>query len=124
MTLTQEIITISMCVLATVSTRALPFILFSSKRPTPKYIQYLGKALPGAVFAMLIVYCLKGVDVTQGSHGIPEAIAIAVNVVVHLIKRHMLISMAVGTACYMVLVQFIFQIRFLDAQFYEKLQIR
>ena len=54
MTLTQEIITISMCVLATVSTRALPFILFSSKRPTPKYIQYLGKALPGAVFAMLL----------------------------------------------------------------------
>jgi branched-subunit amino acid transport protein AzlD len=48
------------------------------------------------------------VDVTQGSHGILEAIAIAVTVVVHLIKRHMLISMAVGTACYMVLVQFIF----------------
>ena len=48
MTLSQQIITIAMCVLGTMLTRFLPFAVFSSKRPTPPYIQYLGKVLPGA----------------------------------------------------------------------------
>lgn len=56
MTLAQQIITVAMCVLGTMLTRFLPCAVFSSKRPTPKYIQYLGRVLPGAVFAMLIVY--------------------------------------------------------------------
>ena len=57
MTLSQQIITIAMCVLGTMLTRFLPFAVFSSKRPTPPYIQYLGKVLPGAIFSMLVVYC-------------------------------------------------------------------
>ena len=56
MTLSQQIITIAMCVLGTMLTRFLPFAVFSSKRPTPPYIQYLGKVLPGAIFSMLVVY--------------------------------------------------------------------
>ena len=62
MTVTQELITIGMCVLATLITRFLPFILFSGKKETPKFIQYLGKALPAAIFALLLVYCLKNVN--------------------------------------------------------------
>ncbi len=108
MTLTQQIITVSMCVLGTVITRFLPFAVFSSKRLTPKYIQYLGKVLPGAIFAMLVVYCLRNVSLSQGSHGIPELIAIAVTVGLHLWKRQMLISIAGGTVCYMLLIQFVF----------------
>ena len=108
MTLTQQIITVSMCVLGTVITRFLPFAVFSSKRPTPKYIQYLGKVLPGAIFAMLVVYCLRNVSLLQGSHGLPELIAIAVTVGLHLWKRQMLISIAGGTVCYMLLIQFVF----------------
>ena len=50
MTLTQQIITIAMVVLATMLTRFLPFLVFPAGRPTPKYIQYLGKVLPSAVF--------------------------------------------------------------------------
>ena len=56
MTLSQQIITIAMCVLGTMLTRFLPFAVFSSKRPTPPYIQYLGKELPGAIFSMMVVY--------------------------------------------------------------------
>lgn len=52
MTLWQQAITILMCVFGTMLTRFLPFLVFSSKRPTPKYIQYLGQVLPGAIFAM------------------------------------------------------------------------
>ena len=108
MTLSEEIITIGMCVLATLLTRFLPFLVFSEKKKTPKFIEYLGKALPAAIFALLVVYCLKNVDVTAGSHGIPEFISVAVVTVLHLWKRKILISMAGGTLCYMLLVQLIF----------------
>ncbi|MBB5264848.1 branched-subunit amino acid transport protein AzlD [Catenibacillus scindens] len=108
MTLLQEIITIALCVAGTMLTRFLPFLVFGSKRPTPRYIQYLGKVLPGAIFAMLVIYCLRNVSVFQGSHGLPELIAIAVTVGLHLWKRQMLLSIAGGTICYMLLVQLIF----------------
>lgn len=108
MTLTQQIITVAMCVLGTMATRFLPFLVFSSKKPTPLYIQYLGKALPAAVFAMLIIYCLKNVHFLSGNYGIPELLSILFVILLHLWKRQMLISIAGGTVCYMLLVQFIF----------------
>ncbi len=108
MTLQQQIITIAMCVVGTMLTRFLPFLVFRPKRPTPRYIQYLGRVLPGAIFAMLIIYCLRDVSLLQGSHGLPELIAIAVTVGLHFWKRQMLLSIAGGTICYMLMVQFIF----------------
>ena len=108
MTLSQQIITIAMCVLGTMLTRFLPFAVFSSKRPTPPYIQYLGKVLPGAIFSMLVVYCLKAVDFVQPPHALPELIACAVTVVLHVWKRSTLLSIVGGTVCYMLLVQVIF----------------
>ena len=97
-----------MCVVGTMLTRFLPFRVFRPKRPTPRYIQYLGRVLPGAIFAMLIIYCLRDVSLLQGSHGLPELMAIAVTVGLHLWKRQMLLSIAGGTICYMLLVQFVF----------------
>ena len=108
MTLTEQLITIAMVVLGTMITRFLPFLVFPAGKPTPKYIQYLGKVLPGAIFGMLVVYCLRGVDLTAGSHGAPEAIAVAVVAALHLWKGKMLLSIAGGTVCYMLLVQLIF----------------
>lgn len=108
MTLSQQIITIAMVVIGTMATRFLPFLLFPAGKPTPKYIQYLGKVLPAAVFGLLVVYCLKNVSVFTGSHGIPELLAVILVVVLHLWKRQMLLSIAGGTVCYMLLVQFIF----------------
>ena len=97
-----------MVVLGTMVTRFLPFILFPGDKPAPKYIQYLGKVLPAAVFGLLVIYSLKDVSILGGSHGIPELIAIAVVVLLHLWKRQMLLSIAAGTVCYMMLVQFVF----------------
>ncbi len=108
MTLTQEIITIGLCALGTMATRFLPFLIFSSRKPAPKYIQYLGRALPAAIFGMLVVYCLKGVSVFSGTHGLPELLAIIAVVGLHLWKWQMLLSIAGGTICYMLLVQFVF----------------
>ncbi len=108
MTLIQQIITVGMVVLATILTRFLPFLVFPEGKPVPRYVRYLGKVLPPAVFGLLIIYCLKNVSIFSGSHGIPELISILLVVVLHLWKRQMLLSIAGGTICYMLLVQFVF----------------
>ena len=108
MTLPEQIITIAMCVLGTMLTRFLPFLIFSPRRPTPPFVQYLGKALPGAVFAMLVVYCLRNISLVQYSYGLPELIAIAATIGLHLWKRQMLLSIAGGTVLYMLLIQLVF----------------
>lgn len=108
MTLTQRILTIAVIVLGTMLTRFLPFLLFPAGKPTPKAVHYLGSVLPGAVFGLLVVYCLKNVSLFTGSHGLPELISIALVVLLHLWKRQMLLSIAGGTACCMLLVQFVF----------------
>lgn len=108
MTLQQQLITIGMVILGTMITRFLPFLVFPADKPTPKYIQYLGGVLPSAVFGLLVVYCLKGVNIWNGSHGFPEFISILVVIGLHLWKRQMLLSIAAGTICYMALIQLIF----------------
>ena len=108
MSLKQQLVTVGVIILATVIMRFLPFVLFPDNKPTPKFIHYLGVVLPGAVFGLLMVYALKGVNVLEGSHGIPELIAIAVTAGVHLWKKQMLLSIAGGTVCYMLLIQLFF----------------
>ena len=95
--------------LGTMAMRFLPFVIFPAGKPTPKYISYLGRVLPGAIFAMLVVYCLKNVSFVSSPFGIPELIAIIVVVALHLWKKQMILSMAGGTVVYMLLVQLVFK---------------
>lgn len=108
MTLVQRIITIGMCVLGTMMTRFLPFLVFPADKKTPSYIQYLGKVLPAALFGLLVIYCLRNVSIWTENHAIPEFLAIALVVGIHLWKRNMLLSIAAGTIFYMFLVQMVF----------------
>ena len=108
MIVTQRILTILVIVLGTMLTRFLPFLLFPAGKPTPKTIHHLGNVLPGAVFGLLVVYCLKNVSFLTGSHGIPEFVSIALVAALQLWKRQMLLSIAGGTVSYMQLVQFVF----------------
>lgn len=108
MTAKQQFITILMVILGTMTTRFLPFLLFPADRPTPKYIQYLGRFLPAAVLGMLVVYALKDVSLFSGSRSIPELIGVVTVIGLHGWKRQMLLSIAGGTLCYMLLVQFVF----------------
>lgn len=89
-------------------TRFLPFAIFNEKRKTPAFVQYLGRFLPSAVFGMLVIYCLRNVHVLSGTHGLPEFISIFVTGVLHIYKRQMLLSIAGGTICYMLLLHFVF----------------
>ena len=107
MTPMQQIITVIMIALATIITRFTPFIIFKEGK-TPEYVQYLGKVLPAAVFSLLVVYYLKGISLTVFPFGLAEFISIAVVVGIHLWKRQTLLSIAIGTVCYMIMVQGIF----------------
>ncbi|MBO5487450.1 MAG: AzlD domain-containing protein, partial [Eubacterium sp.] len=80
---------------------------FSEKRKTPAIIQYLGEKLPAAIFGMLVVYCLRNVNIMQGNHGIPEAFSIIVTIILHLWRKQLLLSIAGGTATYMLFIQFL-----------------
>lgn len=89
-------------------TRWLPFWLFPENRKPPAVVTYLGRVLPTATMGLLVVYCLKSVQWTASPHGAPELLAIAAVAVLHGWKQNVLLSIAGGTALYMVLVQAVF----------------
>lgn len=88
--------------------RFLPLWVFGNGKQTPKLIQYLGKVLPYAIMGMLVVFCLKGVSFVSAPFGLPELIACAVVIGLHVWKRNTAISIVGGTVIYMMLVQGVF----------------
>lgn len=105
----QQALTIAVVALGTMLTRFLPFILFPSGRRTPAYVRYLGRVLPAAALGLLVIYCVKDVAFFTGRfHGLPELISMALVTGLHFWKRNMLLSIAAGTVCYMLLVQLVF----------------
>ena len=101
----HSLVIVLMVALATQITRWTPF---SDGKKLPKVVEDLGRLLPPAMMGLLVVYSLRSVDILSGSHGLPEAIAVAVTAGLHLWKRNTLVSILVGTAVYMLLVQLVF----------------
>lgn len=108
MTPVQLFVMIAMAALGTAITRFSPFVIFNTNKPTPKFLTYLGKALPPAVFGMLVVYCLKGISLASPEGFLPELIAVTLTVLLHLAFRKMLLSIIGGTGIYILLVNLIF----------------
>jgi len=108
MTDTQLLLTVLVIAAVTAALRFIPFFVFSSGKKTPDIILYLGKFLPYAIMAMLVVYCLKNVNVLAFPFGLPELIGVLVAVLLHFLKRNTLLSIIGSTACYMLLIQFVF----------------
>lgn len=108
MTTAYAVAAIAVMAVVTFLTRALPFLLFGRGGKVPQVIVYLGKYLPPAVIAMLIVYCLRDVTFADPSGWAPALIASAAVVALHLWKKNNLLSILGGTVLYMVLVQVVF----------------
>lgn len=104
----QAIAAIAVMAGVTFLTRALPFLLFDRGESPPKIVLYLGRVLPPAVIAMLIVYCLRGISFASPEGWAPQLIAVAAVVILHLWKHNNLLSIFGGTILYMVLVQAVF----------------
>ena len=93
---------------ATCATRIIPVLIFGRSEKVPEFILYLGKVIPYTAMGLLIVYCLRNVSVFSGTYGVPELIAMAVVVASYLWKRNTIVSVVIGTAVYMVLLQMVF----------------
>ncbi len=104
----RSIVIIALVAVTTFATRLVPFVLFPNGKKIPKSVEYLGKVLPPAVIGMLVVYCLRSITPTASPFGLPELIASAVVVILHIWKRNNLLSIGVGTVLYMILVQTVF----------------
>ncbi len=104
----RSVIIILLVAITTFATRAIPFILFPEGKKVPKAVEYLGKVLPPAVIGMLVVYCFKSVNPLSAPFGLPELIAGATVVILHVWKRNNLLSIGAGTVLYMILVQTVF----------------
>ncbi|MDR2588391.1 MAG: AzlD domain-containing protein [Spirochaetales bacterium] len=101
---TEAVILIGIMALCTFLTRALPFMLFPARRGLPAFVVELGGSLPCAVIGMLIVYCLKDVSFSSPPYGAPEAVSLAVVILLYLAAKNSLLAIAAGTALYVVLV--------------------
>jgi len=95
---------IAVMTLATVATRALPFLMLRGREHHP-LLAYLGKYLPGAVMTILVLFALRDVALFSNPYGIPEGLALSVTTGLHIWRRNALLSIAAGTATYMILVQ-------------------
>ena len=92
----------------TLVTRILPALIFGRKEKVPALIRYLGQTVPYTAMGLLIVYCLRDVSVTEGSHGLPELIALSAVAASYLWKRNTILSVAMGSVLYIVLIQNVF----------------
>lgn len=101
----QALAAIALAAACTLFMRALPFTLLGKKQEIPAAVRYLGKILPAAIMAVLIVYCLKSVPMDFGGTGLCQLLAVGVCVLLHLWKKNTLLSIVGSTAFYMVLLQ-------------------
>ena len=106
----QIAITIGMCVLGTMITRFTTFLLLSRKAEPPAIVAFLGRVLPPAVMGFLLVYSLKDIAFGGEEQWLPAGIALVVLTALHGWRRNMLLSIAVSTVVYMVLVRVMGQV--------------
>lgn len=105
----KALILVAVIAVVTFLTRVLPFLIFPGNKKTPAFVTYLGNVLPFSVMGMLVVYCLKSVDLLTAPHGLPELLSVVLVVIVHKWKHNLLLSIAGGTVLYMFLVQVVFK---------------
>lgn len=101
----QMIAIVFLCALITFSLRAFPFVAFSGKRRMPESLEQLGKILPSALMAILIIYCLKDVPSDFSGVGIPKLAAVLCVGITYKWKHNTFFSILLGTAFYMLLIR-------------------
>lgn len=99
---------VAVIALVTAAIRFLPFLVLGGNKKTPKIIEKLGRLLPYAIMGMLVVYCLRYVNFTSTANFLPPLISCVVVGVLYVWKRNTLVSIILGTICYMILVQMVF----------------
>jgi len=99
---------VGICAIVTMFVRGLPYLMFGGKRQLPKIVTYLGSVLPSSIMIILVVYCLRNIKLTVFPYGLAELISVAVVLIMQIWKKSTLISILLGTVCYMILIRTVF----------------
>ena len=91
----------------TFALRALPFAALRPLRDSA-LVAYLSRHMPAGVMVILAVYTLRAVSLREPPHGLPEVLALAATVGLHLWPRNAVLSIIGGTAVYVLLVNLVF----------------
>lgn len=97
MTTSYFLTAVAISAVITFGLRALPFLAFSGSRKMPASLERLGQALPSAIMAVLIVYCMKDIPSGGISAAVPKLLAAAVVFITYKWKHQTLISILLGT---------------------------
>jgi len=96
---------IAVAAVATFATRIIPFLFFERHTEHP-LIKHLGRFLPAAVMALLAtVFLQRSGDWAATVPGADAILAGALVGIIHLWRRNALLSIATGTAAYMLIRQ-------------------
>jgi branched-subunit amino acid transport protein AzlD len=85
-------------------TRVFPFLFFGRKKP-PEIIGFVGKYIPPVVITILVLYCLKDINLDKAPYGLEELLAVITVIVLHLWRGNPLLSIFGATVLYMSLLQ-------------------
>lgn len=88
--------------------RSAPFLILGGKKDLPEYVKYLGSALPPAIMVILVVYCLRNIQISSFPFGMAEIISVLLIIVIQSIKNSTFFSILIGTLAYMILIRTIF----------------
>lgn len=106
---TREVyIAIAIAVAITFFIRMFPLFFFSNRDTIPKIVKDLGVLLPYSMMGLLIIYCLRSMRFDALAGFVPLTVASLVTAGSYLWKRKSILSIVLGTAVYMFLIQQVF----------------
>jgi branched-subunit amino acid transport protein AzlD len=93
---------LAVAVAITVALRATPFVVKNTIDESTLLID-VGRWMPLGAIAILACYCLTRINYLGTNHGLPQVIAVAVTVTIHLWRRNAVLSILTGTiACILI----------------------
>ncbi|KJS87990.1 MAG: branched-chain amino acid transporter AzlD [Peptococcaceae bacterium BICA1-8] len=105
-----SVATIIVVALVTGLARAIPYLLFGGKKELPTTVHYLGTVLPASIMIILVIYCLRNIDLTAFPFGLVELFSVAIVIFAQVTRKNTFLSILFGTACYMILIRTVFPI--------------
>ncbi|MEL7656034.1 MAG: AzlD domain-containing protein [Bacillota bacterium] len=105
---TYSVSAIAVVALMTWLTRAAPYLLFGGKSELPETVRYLGIVLPASIMVILVVYFMRNIDLAVFPFGLAELLSTALVILVQVLKKNTILSILLGTVCYMILIRTIF----------------
>ncbi|MDO5025904.1 MAG: AzlD domain-containing protein [Trueperella sp.] len=85
--------------------RAMPFLFLTKVRDSAA-LKYLGKVMPAGVMLILVVFTLRGLDLTTPESWLPAAAGVITTVVLHLLLRKVLLSILGGAGVFALVLSF------------------